>query len=135
DENYARELMQLFTVGLVQLGPDGSTRLDASGQPIPTYDQPTVEGFARVYTGWRWACSTCTTFAQASRMTLTPVNNQIVPMQAYADQHETGIKQLLSYSGAALTSIPAGQTPAQDLQNALDNVTRHPNVAPFIARA
>jgi uncharacterized protein (DUF1800 family) len=133
DENYARELMQLFTIGLVQLNPDGTTKLDASGQPLPTYDQPTVEGFARVYTGWKWACSGCS-FAQ-SRMTLTPVNNQILPMQAFTDQHETGAKQLLSYAGAALTTIPAGQTPALDLQNALDNITNHPNVGPFVARA
>jgi uncharacterized protein (DUF1800 family) len=133
DENYARELMQLFTIGLVQLNPDGSAKLDAGGQPLPTYDQPTIEGFARVYTGWKWACSACS-FAQ-SRMTLTPVNNQIVPMQAFADQHETGTKQLLSYPGAAVTTIPAGQTPALDLQNALDNIVNHPNVGPFVARA
>jgi uncharacterized protein (DUF1800 family) len=132
DENYARELMQLFTVGLVQLNTDGSVKLDASGQPLPTYDQAAVEGFARVYTGWRWACATCTTFAQARTITTA---NQAQPMQAYADQHETGTKQLLSYPGATQTVIPAGQTPATDLQNALDNIVGHPNVAPFIARA
>ena len=55
DENYARELMQLFSIGLVQLNPDGTSILDGQLQPIPTYDQATIEGFAHVYTGWTYA--------------------------------------------------------------------------------
>jgi len=141
DENYAREVMQLMAVGLVELNIDGSTRRDAANQPIPTYNQEIIEGFARVFTGWRWACpsnlTTCT-FAQANRAQLapTPGYNQIKPMQLYAEQHETGTKRVLSYGGAALANatIPAGQTGAKDLQDALDNIFNHPNVGPFISK-
>ena len=56
DENYARELAQLLSVGLVQLNLDGSVQNDATGQPIPTFGQVETEGFARVFTGWNWAC-------------------------------------------------------------------------------
>ena len=56
DENYAREFLQLFTVGLVQLNRDGTPQRDALGQPLPTFDQAVIEGFANVFTGWRWAC-------------------------------------------------------------------------------
>jgi uncharacterized protein (DUF1800 family) len=96
---------------------------------VSTYDQSIIEGFANVYTGWRYAGGT--SFANAGRATLT---NQVQPMQAYAEQHSTGTKKVLSYTGAVLTTIPAGQTPAQDLANALDNIFNHPNIGPFIAR-
>jgi uncharacterized protein (DUF1800 family) len=128
DENFARECMQLFTIGLVELNVDGTPRL-VNNQSVPTYDQSIVEGFANVYTGWRYAGAT--SFANAGRATLA---NQVQPMQAYAEQHSTGTKKLLSYTGAALTMIPAGQTPAQDLANALDNIFNHPNVGPFISK-
>ncbi|MFO1425776.1 MAG: DUF1800 family protein [Steroidobacteraceae bacterium] len=140
DENYARELMQLFSIGLVELNVDGSVRKDANGVPLPTYSQDVIEGFARVYTGWKWACpSTVTSCTFAStRVQLAPVAgyNQVKPMQFYAEQHETGTKKVLSYSGAALAggTIPANQTGARDLQDALDNIFNHPNVAPFISK-
>jgi uncharacterized protein (DUF1800 family) len=129
DENYARELMQLFTIGLVQLNLDGTVKQDAQGQPLPTYDQQTIEGFAHVYTGWSWAGAPAFVFAQPT------LSNQVVPMQAYPEQHDTGVKRVLSYPGAVLTQIPSGQTPERDLDDALDNIFHHPNVAPFIARA
>jgi uncharacterized protein (DUF1800 family) len=128
DENYARELMQLFTIGLVELNPDGSVRLDAQGNPIPTYDQAVIEGFAHVYTGWHFAGAPSFALARPT------IQNQVVPMQAYAEQHDTGAKRLLSYPGATITQIPAGRTPQQDLDDALDNIFRHPNVAPFISK-
>jgi uncharacterized protein (DUF1800 family) len=128
DENYARELMQLFSIGLIELNTDGTARL-VNNQNVPTYDQSIIEGFANVYTGWRYAGGT--SFATAGRATLA---NQVQPMQAYAEQHSTGTKKVLSYPGASLTLIPAGQTPAQDLANALDNIFNHPNVGPFIGR-
>lgn len=128
DENYARECMQLFTIGLVQLNLDGSPKLDDQGRPVPTYDQATIEGFAHVYTGWKWAGGA--NFQQA-RPTIA---NQSQPMQPYAGQHDTGGKQLLAYAGAAFTSLPAGQAAAEDLADALDNIFNHPNVAPFISR-
>ena len=140
DENYAREMMQLFSIGLVELNVDGSNRLDASGQAIPTYNQEIIEGYARVFTGWKWACaSTVTTCTFANtRPQLAPATgyNQIKPMQLFADQHETGTKRVLAYSGSTLTNgtIPANQSGAQDLKDALDNVFNHPNVGPFISR-
>jgi uncharacterized protein (DUF1800 family) len=138
DENYARELMQLFTIGLVELNLDGTAKLDNSGQSIPTYNQAIVEGFARAFTGWNWACPTTNTNCTFTntRVQGAPVTgfNQIKPMQLFADQHETGNKQVLSYSGAAFSTIPAGQTGAQDLAAALDNIFYHPNVGPFISK-
>jgi uncharacterized protein (DUF1800 family) len=127
DENYARELMQLFTVGLVELNIDGSIRRDAQDQPLPTYSQETIEGFANVFTGWNYAGAA--SFAQARRT----LQNQIQPMQAYPEQHSTGTKRLLPVNGAPVT-LPAGQTPAQDLAAALDNIFNHPNVGPFIGK-
>jgi uncharacterized protein (DUF1800 family) len=120
DENYARELMQLFTIGLVELNPDGTEKLDAQGQPIPTYTQEVIEGFAHVYTGW--------TFGGSLAFQLPSFNFQR-PMQAFAAFHATGPKLVLRG-----TVIPAGQSPEKDLEDALDNIFNHPNVGPFIAR-
>ncbi|MDH3440011.1 MAG: DUF1800 domain-containing protein [Gammaproteobacteria bacterium] len=122
DENYARELMQLFSIGLVELNIDGTVRTDGMGQAIPTYDQSVIEGFAHVFTGWNYAGAP--SFPQAFQND----NNQTVPMQLYPDFHDTGAKTLLNGF-----MIPAGQTGDQDLQMALDNIFNHPNVGPFIA--
>ncbi len=128
DENYARELMQLFTIGLVELEPDGSVRRDALDQPVPTYDQGVIEGFAHVYTGWNWGGYTSFDRAQAT------IASQTRSMQAYPEQHANGSKQVLRYPGATLTEVPANQSPAADLAAALDNIAGHPNVAPFIGK-
>jgi uncharacterized protein (DUF1800 family) len=128
DENYARELMQLFTIGLVQLNPDGTIRTDDLGQPIPTYDQSVIEGFANVFTGWTYAGAS--SFANAKRT----IANQVQPMQVYPEQHSMLAKRLLDYPGVVTNELPTDQTPAQDLAAALDNVFNHPNVAPFITR-
>jgi uncharacterized protein (DUF1800 family) len=122
DENYARELMQLFSIGLVELNLDGTVKTDAQGQPIPTYNQSVIEEFAHVYTGWTYAGSPV---FRGARATLT---NQVIPMQLWQNFHDTGPKTLLN----GLT-IPAGQTGEQDLADALDNVFHHPNVGPFMA--
>ena len=122
DENYARELMQLFSIGLVELNPDGTVKRDSSGQPIPTYDQAVIEGFAHVFTGWNYAGAP--SFEEARRND----NNQTVPMQLYPDFHDTGSKTLLDG-----VTIPPGQTGDEDLKAALDNIFNHPNVGPFIA--
>ncbi len=122
DENYARELMQLFSIGLVELNNDGSVRLDGFGQPIPTYDQPVIEGFAHVYTGWTYAG------APHFHLAFPNDNNQTLPMQLYPSFHDTGPKLLLNGATAA-----AGQGGAQDLADALDNIFAHRNVGPFIA--
>jgi uncharacterized protein (DUF1800 family) len=135
DENYARELMQLFTIGLVQLQPDGTIANDAFGAPVPTYDQAVIEGFAHVFTGWKWACADGSPANCRFGNTRATFTNQILSMQAFAEQHAAGTKRVLSYPGAALTSLPAGGTPDEDLEDALDNIFNHPNVGPFVVRA
>jgi uncharacterized protein (DUF1800 family) len=120
DENYAREVMQLFSIGLVQLQPDGRPMLDSNGMAIPTYDQTVIEGFAHVFTGW--------TSAGTVRFD-RPKPDYMSPMVAFADYHASGEKKLLNG-----TLIPAGQSPQQDLTQALDNLANHPNVGPFISR-
>ena len=122
DENYARELMQLFSIGLVELNLDGTTVLDSQNQPVPTYDQAVIEGFAHVFTGWNFAGFANFEFARPTDF------NRTTPMQLYPDFHDTGNKLLLD--GVVL---PAGQTGEQDLAAALDNVFFHDNVGPFIA--
>jgi uncharacterized protein (DUF1800 family) len=134
DENYARELMQLFTIGLVQLNPDGTVQRDASNQPIPTYDQAVIEGFAHVFTGWKWSCTTSSPPGCNFNNTRPTANNQVIAMQAFPDQHATEAKRLLSYPTAIKSSLPPNQSPAQDLKDALDNIFNHPNVGPFLAR-
>ena len=120
DENFAREMMQLFTIGLVELNPDGTVRRDAQNQPISTYDQAAIENFARIYTGWMFGGSQ--SFAQ-------PSFNFDQPMQAFETFHDTGAKTLLRG-----TTLPAGQTARADLEAALDNLFAHSNVPPFISK-
>ncbi len=122
NENYAREVMQLFTIGLDKLNQDGSLQLDAHGQPIPSYDQDVVEGYAHVFTGWYWYQSGTPKWNNA------PLNYRS-PMLAFPDHHDTGAKQLLN--GVVL---PPNQTQAQDLQNALDLLFNHQNTGPFVCR-
>jgi len=119
DENYAREVLQLFSIGLVKLNPDGAPMLDAQGATIPTYDQSVVEGFARVFTGW--------TYAGASSFEYPERNDQ--PMEPFEEFHEPGTKELLD--GYV---VPAGQNARQDLAEALDVIFQHPNVGPFVGR-
>jgi len=121
NENYAREIMQLFTIGLYQLNIDGSQQLDANGQPIPTYDQNVVTAYARLFTGWYWAQTGTPTWSYVSP-------NYLQPMIAFSDHHDTGPKGLLNG-----VTLPAGQTQAQDLQEGLDLLFNHPNTGPFIA--
>jgi uncharacterized protein (DUF1800 family) len=123
DENYARELMQLFTIGLVELEIDGRPRVDETGQPIPTYTQPIIEGFAHAYTGWTYSGNTNFLQARATRQ------NQVLPMQLNQTYHDTGPKLVLGG-----VTIPAGQSGLEDLDAALDNIFAHANVGPFIAQ-
>jgi uncharacterized protein (DUF1800 family) len=123
NENYGREVLQLCSIGLYELNPDGSQKLDANGAPIPTYDQNVVIGFSAVFTGWTYA-----PLAGAASQWSNPINYDGV-MVAFDAHHEAGIKTLLD--GFA---VPAGQTTAQDLQMALDDIFNHPNVGPFIGK-
>ena len=123
NENFAREAMQLFTLGTSLLNDDGTAQLDGNGLPIPTYSQFTVTEFARVYTGWTYAPA-----AGKSPKWNTWVNNY-GPLVPIADQHDSGSKQLLN----GFVS-PAGITPKADLINAIRNIFNHPNIAPFVSK-
>jgi uncharacterized protein (DUF1800 family) len=126
DENFAREVMQLFTIGLYELNTDGSQKLDSRGRPIPTYDNADVEGLAKVFTGWSWAGpdKSNTRFFGG-----TPdADRDILPMQAYPQYHSTSPKSFLDLS------IPANTPAEASLKTALDGLFNHPNTGPFIAR-
>ncbi|MDO6684499.1 MULTISPECIES: DUF1800 domain-containing protein [unclassified Agarivorans] len=120
DENYAREVMQLFTIGLAELNQDGSPKLDGEGNTIATYGQDQIEGFARVFTGW--------TFGASARWK-RPSRNFTIPMEAYSDYHSEKEKVLLN--GEVLAG---GQSAEDDLSAALDNLFNHANVGPFIGK-
>ncbi|WP_276753259.1 DUF1800 domain-containing protein [Pseudoalteromonas marina] len=120
DENYAREVMQLFTIGLDELNQDGTAKLDANGNTIATYGQAEIEGFARVFTGWTFAGSE--TFKRKSR-------DYVAPMQAFEEYHSQKQKTLLNGD-----IIPQGYGAQESLQLALDNLFNHQNVAPFISK-
>jgi uncharacterized protein (DUF1800 family) len=117
--------MQLFTLGLNLLNPDGTPQLDGNGNPMPTYTQAQVQAFARAYTGWTYATSTGgspTKFPNGAA-------NYVMPMAAVESAHDTAAKILLNG-----TTLPAGQTAQQDLAGALQNIFNHPNVGPFVCR-
>ena len=124
NENFAREFMQLFTIGLNQLNQDGTLKLDANGNPIPTYTEAQVEAFARAYTGWTYATATG---AAPAKFSYTPV--YAYPMAAVEAQHDMTPKILLGG-----TTLPAGQTAETDLAGAIGNVFAQPNVGPFVCR-
>jgi uncharacterized protein (DUF1800 family) len=121
NENYAREIMQLFSIGLARLNPDGTVKLDGRGAPIPTYDQNVIEGFSHVFTGW--------TFATAAGATPDFPNpeNDAAQMELIEAHHYPGPKLLLRG-----TRLPQGQGGTKDLADALDNIVQDPNVGPFI---
>jgi uncharacterized protein (DUF1800 family) len=121
DENFARELLQLFSIGLEMLNEDGTPQLDAGGVPLPTYNQDTIENFARVFTGWH--------FANAEDFRWPQNKDYLSPMTAWQDYHDTDAKTLLRGE-----ELPAGQMAEQDLDAALDNVFNHTNVGPFISK-
>lgn len=122
DENYAREVMQLFSIGLFELNPDGTRKLDDDGQPIPTYSNREIRGFARVFTGLTFDCEEETEFGE-----FEPCFER--PMRMVEAFHEPGEKELIS--GVV---IAAGQPPLADIEQALDTLFHHPNVGPFISR-
>ena len=124
NQNYAREVLQLFSVGLNQLNPDGSLQLDSNGQPIPTFTQDTVDGFAQVFTGWYFAppAGTAPAWTRVSQ-------DWRDPMVSVPSEHDENAKALLNG-----VTLPAGGTPEGDLAAALDNIFNHPNVGPFVCR-
>ncbi|MFZ4759022.1 MAG: DUF1800 domain-containing protein [Burkholderiaceae bacterium] len=126
DENFAREIMQLFTIGLYELNPDGMLKLDARREPIETYDADDIRGLARVFTGFSWG-GPDTSPARFINRVVSESNRDIIPMQGYAQYHETGPKTFLG------TTVNAS-TPEASLKAALDVLVAHPNVGPFIGR-
>ncbi len=134
DENYAREVMQLFTIGLYQLNLDGSIVTDSSGRPVETYTNDNISQFAKVFTGFTDA-STNNTGTGTNRQDFpTAAQDYTTPMRMWEGQHDATAKTLLSYPGARKVNLPAGQTGLQDVSDALDNLVEHPSTAPFISR-
>ncbi len=124
DENYAREVMQLFTIGLNQLQPDGTLKLDAKALPIPTYDQTVVTAMAKVFTGWAFYNTNPTTanFRNSA-------SDYINPMTLYSGWHDTTAKTIVGGQ-----QLAANRTGTQDLKDTLDALFNHSNTAPFISR-
>ncbi|WP_245792248.1 DUF1800 domain-containing protein [Teredinibacter waterburyi] len=123
DENYARELMQLFTIGLVELELDGSTKLSETDQPIPTYGQDDIKALARVFTGWNHG--TVNNWYEWANDGIS----ETLPMKAFRRYHDMDAKTLFGDQ-----TIPAGLTAEEDIEAALDILFNHPNVGPFISK-
>ncbi len=122
NENYPRELLQLFSIGLYQLRPNGLYETDAQDQLIPTYDQAMLKEFARALSGWTYP----------TRPGMQPVSHNpeyfVGKMEPRPQSHDAGAKTL--FDGVVL---PAGQSPAADLEAVIDVIFEHPNVPPFVA--
>ncbi len=123
NENYGREILQLFSVGTDALRPDGTRVLDAAGKAVPSYDQEVVEGYAHVFTGWTYPV------APGGVARNNNPRSYLGDMYPVASNHDTGAKALLSGAVA-----PAGLSATDDLQFALRTIANHANVGPFIGR-
>lgn len=139
NENYARELMQLFSIGLFMLNQDGTLQLDGQGNPIPTYQQSGVDNLTKVLTGW----NLCQVQANCPNLPLG-IQNFIDPMIiTNTNNHDLTTKTLLTYPGAQNVNIPACtgcnaaaiQTyAASSMTSAINNIYNHPNVPPFVSK-
>ena len=118
DENYAREVMQLFTIGLIERNLD-FTPILSGGQPIPTYNQNVVTDYAKVFTGFNYNNAT----------TISNGTNTYLRMTCIETEHDTTLKTVIGGS-----TIPAGQDCPTDVDDGLDLLFAHPNIAPFISR-
>jgi len=123
NENYSRELMQLFTLGLTQLNTDGSPVLDSNGNPVPTYDQAVVTSQAKALTGWTYPTAPAAT-AKANNPAY-----YLGQMFAVEAEHDTTAKTIVNG-----VNIPAGQTAEQDLESVLDALMAQKTMAPFVCR-
>ena len=124
DENYAREVMQLLSIGLWQLNDDGTRKKDANGQDMPSYGQADVMGLARVFTGWSWRCRDTSEECWQGWVDNDGFKSAL---QNYPQYHSTSEKRFLG------TVVPAGTPGPQTLKIAIDALFNHPNVGPFIA--
>ena len=125
DENFAREIMQLMSIGLYQLNPDGTQKTE-NGKAIETYTHDDVAGLAKVFTGWSWAGPDKSN-GRFLGGTADPARDW-TPMQNYPAFHSTSAKSFLG------TSIAGGGSGEAELKIALDTLFKHPNVGPFICR-
>lgn len=131
DENYAREIMQLFTIGLVELNPDGTPRLDGSGNQIETYGQSDITNLARVFTGYDWDY-----LANGGTFTKVAWHDYDVPNTRFATNPmwfnpNTHSNLAVNFLGK---SIPANTAGPEALRQALDHLFNHANVGPFFCR-
>ena len=124
NENYAREVLQLFSIGLVQLNNDGTPKTDAVGKPLPCYDESVVQGFAKAFTGWSYP--NATGFDEADEEVPQAWTSAMKP---FASQHSPEAKKLLNG-----VTLEAGGSAEQDMDAAITNIFSHPNVGPFIGR-
>ncbi len=123
DENYAREILQLFSIGVYRLRQNGQPLLDRDGNPIETYTNNTIRNFSRVFTGLGYAPS-----AGRDDFRRNP-RNMFAPMKMYDAYHDSDAKTLLRGQ-----RLPAGQSGMRDFNQAINNIVAHPNVPPFISR-
>lgn len=136
DENFARELMQLFTIGLHELNVDGSRKL-YGGKPIETYNNDDVMALAKVFTGWSWGFDdsqlTLANFKYGIPNYAAGDTSDLQRMKPYPGMTSTAAKTLFAGKPNAVT-IPEGAGAAEGLKMALDALFMHPNVGPFIGR-
>ncbi len=150
NENYAREIKQLFSIGLYRMHPDGSLMLNSKGELVPTYDQDAIIGFAHVFTGWDYFY----TGTQTSQTGFNAAENWINPMREVATLHFTGQKRILNNVVLPGLAVVGGQPldpykthtatqyndpayqalPALELSAAHDALFKHPNTGPFLCR-
>ncbi len=138
NENYPREILQLFTIGLFRLNQDGTLQRDANNNPIPTFDQETINNFSKVFTGWSFCAGASCPNGEPGLV------NYKDPMILFPANHDLSEKQLLNYPNAVHQTIPACQNCTTDeqrieyaetsLKHALDNIFYHPNLPPYVSR-
>ncbi|MBK8484696.1 MAG: DUF1800 family protein [Saprospiraceae bacterium] len=130
DENYAREIMQLFSIGLSELNSDGSVKLDNQGQAIPTYTQLDIKEFAKIFTGLGISKVVPNMYTDTAVFGMgIYLADMTAPMKMYEYYHEPGKKYLLN--GAI---IPEGQSGMRDVRDAVEVLFQHPNVGPFFSK-
>ncbi|MBS0633165.1 MAG: DUF1800 domain-containing protein [Verrucomicrobia bacterium] len=132
DENYAREVMQLFSIGLWELNPDGTHKLDAQGREIPTYDNREIMEFARVFTGLSFGGPTADP-KKPEDFFNAPLNYSVA-MEMWEDQHDRGEKVLLRGKRLPAFDQAPGRKGMDDIDDAVTNLFEHPNVGPFFGR-
>ncbi|MEC5398298.1 DUF1800 domain-containing protein [Uliginosibacterium sp. H1] len=132
DENYAREVMQLFSIGLYELNTDGTVKM-SGGRPIETYTNDDVSGLARVFTGYSWAGPDNSNARFTENNSARDPDRHVLPMQGYPQYHSISQKSFLGTTIAAQGSASVASMQS-DLKTALDRLYNHPNVGPFIGR-